>query len=168
VDVAFERRDIEMTLGEIAARAGTSVKTILRHFASRDAVIEAGIELASMQVAAERQDPGGDPERSIDLLVEHYERWGSFSLAIVASDNAGAQRVAASGRALHRDWVESVFAGSLPPSDTDESLIDQLVVVTDVSAWKLLRLDRGLDAATTAHRIQSMTRALLADNIRRL
>ena len=170
VDVAFERRDIEMTLGEIAARAGTSVKTILRHFASRDAVIEAGIELASVQVAAERQDPGGDPARSIDLLVEHYERWGSFSLAIVASDHAGAQRVAASGRALHRDWAEHVFASSLPASAAArESLVDQLVVVTDVYAWKLLRLDRGLDAATTTDRIRSMTRALLSDtNVRSL
>lgn len=154
VDLAYRRGDIEMTLDQIASQANTTVRTVMRHFGSRDAVIEAGIELGSSEVAAERHDPGGDVDRSIALLVEHYERRGSFVLKILAADQPGAQRVAASGRLLHRGWVESVF-GPAP-----EEVIDMLVVATDVYAWKLLRLDRGLDASTTASRIRRMALAV--------
>jgi AcrR family transcriptional regulator len=163
VDLAFLRADVDMTLEEIATRAQTSVKTILRHFGSREALITAGIEAGSVQVAAERYDPGGDVDRSIQLLVAHYELRGVFVLRILAQDQPGAQRVAAAGRGVHRAWVESVFAETLGADDgSRDALVDQLVVVTDVYAWKLLRLDRGLSAAETTDRIRSMTRALAA------
>jgi AcrR family transcriptional regulator len=154
VDLAYERGDIEMTLDEIAERAGTTVRTVLRQFGSRDAVIEAGIELGSAEVAAERVDPQGDRDRSIRLLVAHYEKRGAFVLRILASELPGAQRVAASGRLVHRAWVQEVFA-----TDDDERT-DLLVVATDVYAWKLLRRDRGLSAAVTAQRIATMCRLL--------
>ena len=152
IDLAYERGDIEMTLDEIADRAGTTVRTVLRQFGSRDAVVEAGIELGAAEVAAERIDPRGDRERSIRLLVEHYEKRGAFVLRILASELPGAQRVAASGRLVHRAWVQEVFA-----TDDDERT-DLLVVATDVYAWKLLRLDRGLSASVTAQRIATLCR----------
>jgi hypothetical protein len=64
---------------------------------------------------------------------------------------------------VHRDWVEGIFGPRLPdrePARTE--LIDLLVVATDVYAWKLLRLDRGLDARTTESRVRRMTRLLIA------
>jgi AcrR family transcriptional regulator len=143
-----------MTLDQIAERAGTTVRTVLRQFGTRDAVIEAGIELGAREVAAERVDAGGDRERSIHLLVAHYEKRGAFVLRILASELPGAQRVAATGRLVHRAWVQEVFA-----TDDDE-LTDLLVVATDVYAWKLLRLDRGLSAAQTEQRIATMCRRL--------
>lgn len=155
VELAYERGDIEMTLEQIAERAGTTVRTIMRQFGSRDGVVEAGIELGSMEVAAERHDAGGDRDSSIRLLVEHYDKRGAFVLKILASELPGAERVTASGRLLHRDWVESVFA------TRDGALVDMLVVATDVYAWKLLRLDRGLSASTTADRICRMTAAIM-------
>lgn len=160
VDLAYERGDIEMTLDQIAERAGTTVRTIMRQFGSRDAVVEAGIELGSAEVAAERRDADGGRERSIHLLLEHYERRGGFVLRILASENPGALRVAATGRLVHRAWVEEVFA------DADDEIVDLLVVATDVYAWKLLRLDRGLSAAETESRVLTMTR-LLAEGSRR-
>ena len=155
VDLAYERGDIEMTLDQIAARAGTTVRTIMRQFGSRDAVVEAGIELGSAEVAAERREPDGDRDLGIRLLVEHYEKRGGFVLRLLASELPGAQRVTASGRLLHRDWVENVFATH------DEAVVDMLVVATDVYAWKLLRLDRGLSAAATTDRMRVMTESIL-------
>jgi AcrR family transcriptional regulator len=156
VDLAYARGDIEMTLDEIAERAGTTVRTVLRQFGSRDAVIEAGIELGAREVAEERVDAGGDRQRSIHLLVEHYEKRGAFVLRILASDLPGALRVAATGRLVHRAWVQEVFATD------DEELTDLLVVATDVYAWKLLRLDRGLSATQTEGRIRVLTERLVA------
>ena len=67
------------------------------------------------------------------------------------------------GRLAHRAWVEEVFAGRLPePSDARARLIDVLVVATDVYAWKLLRLDRGLSVDDVRDRMLFMTDALLA------
>jgi AcrR family transcriptional regulator len=163
VDLAYERGDIEMTLEQIADRAGTTVRTVMRHFGSRDAVIEAGIELGSTEVTAERRDAGGDPQRSIRLLIAHYEKRGAFVLRILASDLPGARRVVATGRLVHRAWVEEVFAADLPADPAArEELVDLLVVATDVYAWKLLRLDRGLDADATADRIRELARRILA------
>jgi AcrR family transcriptional regulator len=163
VDLAYERGDIEMTLEQIADRAGTTVRTVMRHFGSRDAVIEAGIELGSTEVTAERRDAGGDPQRSIRLLIAHYEKRGAFVLRILASDLPGARRVVATGRLVHRAWVEEVFAADLPADPAArEELVDLLVVATDVYAWKLLRLDRGLDADATAGRIRELARRILA------
>jgi AcrR family transcriptional regulator len=163
VDLAYERGDIDMTLQQIAERARTTVRTIMRQFGSRDAVIEAGIELGSAEIVAERHDPGGDVDRSIALLVEHYERKGAFVLRILAQDQPGARRVADTGRHVHWGWVEEVFGPRLPtaPSQRTE-LVDLLVVATDIYAWKLLRLDRGLGVVTTSARIRRMTQLLIA------
>lgn len=163
VDLAYERGDIEMTLQQIAERAETTVRTIMRQFGSRDAVIEAGIELGSAEIVAERHDPGGDVDRSIALLVEHYERRGAFVLRILALEQPGALRVADAGRQVHRAWVGEVFRSQLPTGTSPrDELIDLLVVATDIYAWKLLRVDRGLDMVTTAARIRRMTRLLIA------
>jgi len=162
IALAYERGNIDMTLDQIASRAGTTVRTILRQFGSRDDLIEAAIEVASIEVAEERRDPGGDADRSIALLVEHYERRGRFVLQILALDQPGPRRVAASGRLLHRAWVEEAFGSRLPAAAARRTeLVDLLVVATDVYAWKLLRLDRELDATTTEARILLMTQLLL-------
>ncbi len=163
IELAYERGNIEMTLEQIAARAATTVRTVIRHFGSRDAVVEAGIEVAVAEVGAERLDPGGDRDRSLRLLVEHYDRRGGFVLQLLASGLPGAQRVTASGRLVHRGWVERVFEDKLPAvGPARDALVDQLVVATDVYAWKLLRLDRGLDFETTLERMRTMTAALVA------
>jgi hypothetical protein len=41
-------------------------------------------------------------------------------------------------------------------------LVDVLVVATDVYAWKLLRLDRGLSVDDVTDRMLLMTEAVLA------
>jgi AcrR family transcriptional regulator len=167
VDLAYERGDLEMTLAQIAERAGTTVRTVMRQFGSRDAVIEEGSAVAGAEVAAERHDPGGDRDRSIHLLVDHYEKRGSFVLKLLASELPSAQRVTTTGRAMHRAWVEEVFAADLPAEATArDELVDLLVVATDVYAWKLLRLDRGLDAETTTDRIRTLTRRVLEGRTR--
>jgi AcrR family transcriptional regulator len=167
IDLAYERGDLEMTLTQIADRAGTTVRTVMRQFGSREALIDAGSALAGAEVAAERGDPAGDRERSLHLLVEHYEKRGGFVLRLLASELPSAQRVTAAGRSQHRAWVEEVFADDLPAeSPARDETVDLLVVATDVYAWKLLRLDRGLDVATTTDRIRTLTRRVLEGRTR--
>lgn len=155
IGIAYELERVDFPLQQVADRARRSVQTILRHFGSRDALIEAAIQRGAAEVAAERRAPSGDPAEALDLLVEHYELRGRFVLRLLAmGDEHGAETVTGPGRLLHRAWVEEVFG-------TGEALVDMLVVATDVYAWKLLRLDRGLGTATVRDRMGSMVDALL-------
>jgi hypothetical protein len=58
--------------------------------------------------------------------------------------------------------VQDTVAPLLPAGGAAEEVVDLLVVATDVCAWKLLRRDRGLSAARTRARLESLVRAVLA------
>jgi predicted acylesterase/phospholipase RssA len=113
---------------------------------------------------AERIAPQGNPEAALEVLIAHYERRGEVALAMLADDiDPRAARMNNAGRLAHREWVEQVFTDRLPATVVDRArLVDVLVVATDVYAWKLLRLDRGLPVHDVADRMLLMTEALLA------
>ncbi len=67
------------------------------------------------------------------------------------------------GKAYHRQWVARVFRLHL---ERDADLVDQLVVATDVYAWKLLHLDRGLSKRKVVQRMTAMVRAICASSDR--
>jgi AcrR family transcriptional regulator len=166
IDLSFEEERVDLTLEQIARRAETTVQTILRHFGTRDGLMAAANEHASAEIAAERYDPDGGVDANITLLVSHYERRGRFVLRLLAAaatdSGDDARAVTGPGKLLHRRWVEDVFAAELPaPGPGRDALVDMLVVATDVYAWKLLRLDRGLDRGTTEDRIRTMSRSIL-------
>lgn len=162
---AFEaERTFSITLPTVAERADVTVKTILRHFGSRDALIDVAWQRLSDEIRAEREPPPDNPANALDVLIEHYERRGTMVLTTLASkdSDARARRMNSAGRLGHRAWVEQVFGARLPDEPTERSrLIDVLVIATDVYTWKLLRLDRGLSVGDVSDRMLLMTEALL-------
>ena len=160
VRLAGERPFVEVTLDAIASAAGVSVQTVLRQYGSRDGVIAAAMEHAMAEVEAERATPSGDVAGAVRTVVDHYERRGGASLLMLAQESYDdvAAAVTARGKALHRDWVRAAFS----PATDDETVLDLLVLATDVYAWKLLRLDRGLSRATTERRLRALVDAVLA------
>lgn len=153
-----------ITLTAVADRAAVTVRTVLRHFGSREALIDAAWSQCYAEVLAERRPPTGDAESALGVLIAHYERRGDLAVAMSSAgdDDPQAHRIADSGRLAHRSWVEEVFAASLPAPQAKRSrLIDVLVVATDVYAWKLLRRDRGLSVDDVRDRMQLMTEAIL-------
>ncbi|WP_163700837.1 TetR/AcrR family transcriptional regulator [Mycolicibacterium agri] len=164
IDTFMAERSFAVTLPAIASRANVTVKTILRHFGSRDALIEAAWSRAFADVVAERRPPRNDPPGAVRVLLAHYERLGEMVLAILADENEPrAAQMNRKGRATHRQWVEDAFAGRLP-DDTDlrSRVGDVLVVATDVYCWKLLRFDRGLSVDDVHDRMLLMVESLLA------
>jgi AcrR family transcriptional regulator len=163
IDAFMAERSFAITLPAVAERANVTVKTVLRHFGSRDALIEVAWAQAYEDVMAERTPPQGDTEAALQVLVDHYERRGDVVLAMLADENdPRAIRMNDTGRLAHREWVQQVFADRLPErADERSRLIDVLVVATDVYAWKLMRLDRGLSVEEVADRMLFMTEALL-------
>ena len=164
IDTVMAERSFSITLPAVAERADVAAKTVLRHFGSRDALIEAAWAQALHEVLEERTPPPGDPEAALRVLIEHYERRGRVGLVMLATEqeDARAQRMSAHGRLHHRAWVEEVFGPQLPEPPAERSrLIDVLVVATDVYSWKLLRLDRGLSVEDVHDRMLLMTQSVL-------
>jgi AcrR family transcriptional regulator len=165
IDAFMAERSFALTLPAVAERADVTVKTVLRHFGSRDGLIEAAWSQAYDEVMAERIPPPGDLEGALKVLIAHYERRGQIVLTMLNEQNdPRAARMNSAGRLAHREWVDEVFADRLPGETGERSrLIDVLVVATDVYAWKLLRLDRGLSVDDVRDRMLLMTGALLAE-----
>jgi AcrR family transcriptional regulator len=160
-----ERPVTEIGLDDIASRAGVSVQTVLRHFGSRAGLEDASLERAQQAVADERRTPVGDVAAAVRVIVDHYERRGDQALLMLAQE--GHQplmaRITEQGKALHRHWVEEVFAPYLDRADDRAELTDLLVVATDVYTWKLLRRDRALGRERTERRMRHLVERLLAE-----
>jgi AcrR family transcriptional regulator len=159
-DLGRERMFPDVSLDDVAAAAGVSVQTILRHFKSRAGLTEATMDHAIATVTEERHAPVGDADAAVAVIVEHYEDRGQTALLMLAQESSDPQvaELTRRGRAMHRTWVKEVFGPFVGPRDP---LVDLLVVATDVYTWKLLRLDRRYSRARTEQLIHRMVTSLL-------
>jgi AcrR family transcriptional regulator len=159
-----ERPVTEIGLDDIATRAGVSVQTVLRHFGSRAGLEEASFERAQQDVTDERRSPVGDVPAAVRVIVDHYELRGDQALLMLAQESHQdlMRRITEAGKAMHRAWVEEVFAPYLAEARDAEELTDLLVVATDVYTWKLLRRDRRLGRERTERRMRHLVEAVLA------
>jgi len=163
-DLQAERLTTEISLEDVADRAGVSVQTVLRRFGSKAGLFEESLRLINDEIAEERRAPAGDVPGAIRVLVDHYEKRGEFALLMLAQESAfdHVRQMSEAGKQTHRTWVIDVFGPHLPQDEARrEELVDLLVVATDVYTWKLLRRDRGLSRAQTEHRINALVSALL-------
>lgn len=163
VDEFMAERSFAITLPAIAERAGVTVKTVLRHFGNREALIDATWARVYDDVVAERTPTSDTPEAALRVLITHYERRGDMVLALLAQQNdPRADTMNDAGRLGHRAWIEEVFDARLPDDpDARSRIIDLLVVATDVYCWKLLRRDRVLSVDDVCDRMLFMTNAVL-------
>ena len=111
-DKAFE----DVTLDEVAERAGVTKRTVLRRFASKDRLFVTAMDHAVEEMVRQREAaPVGDVPGAVANVVEHYERWGTNRLRLLSQEDRielVAEHVRG-GRAYHRAWVEQTFAPQL-------------------------------------------------------
>jgi AcrR family transcriptional regulator len=164
ISLYYEGSGPGSTLEQIAERAGVTVQTVLRHFGGRAALVEAAGAEALARVREERRAAPGDLAGAVSALFDHYERVGRSVLGLLAQETLTGAPDLSEGRVEHRRWVEEVLGPQLArtPKRGRAALVDQLAVVTDIFAWKLLRLDRGLGRRLAEHRVRDMLAALLA------
>ncbi len=157
----------EITLERVAERAGVSVKTLMRRYGNRDGLLHAAGETIAATIAEQRFDaPVGDIDAAVSNLMTHYERWGRMA----SRDLVQAQRspwiasMVEKARDEHRRWVEQTFRPFLAQhrGPRRELLLAQLVTVTDLAVWQVLRNDLGLSSARTGQAIRGLLEGLLA------
>jgi AcrR family transcriptional regulator len=156
----------DVTLEQIAREAGVTVQTVIRRFGSKDGLVDAAINELTPTVESQRaQAPAGDVAGAIQVLADHYEEWGELSMRVLAQEERvpALERLAAIGRALHREWVEQTFEPFL--NNTQKSArarrTAQLVALTDVYMWTLLRRDCKLKRRDTEKALVEMIQGLV-------
>ncbi len=154
VEVFAELPYAQLTLSEVASRAGVTVQTVIRRFGDKEGLVRAAAERTTTSISDQRNGaPVGDVSGIVDNLVEHYEQMGVIALRLLAEEDASPAigDLTRAGRAYHRDWCARVFAPSLAglAGVERERRLAQLVAVCDVYTWKLLRRDSGLSRRQT-------------------
>jgi AcrR family transcriptional regulator len=154
-----------VSLEEVATAAETTVQTVIRHFGSKDALFAAMAEWISDRVVAAREGArSGDVAGAVRGLVEHYDRWGdAVFLLLSQEDRVPAIRpVIDEGRAYHRAWVERLFGRIIDgvSGSTRERRRAQLIAITDLHTWRLLRRDMGLSRRQTETAIRELIEAV--------
>ncbi|MGA7703996.1 MAG: TetR/AcrR family transcriptional regulator [Solirubrobacteraceae bacterium] len=165
----------QTSLEAVAERAGVTKQTALRHFGSKQGLLDAVISRTTSTVVKERdQAPIGDILGAVSNLVGHYERYGDLVLRmlpyrdavvrVIGSEHLGSlRRVVDRGHEVHEDWVLRTFAPQLAELDpaARRRRLAQLVAVCDVYVWKVLRRDLDLDTDQVEAALAEMLERLL-------
>jgi AcrR family transcriptional regulator len=166
VQVFWELPGEQVSLDEVARRAGVSVQTVIRRFGGRDGLFAAAAKRETERVRRQRDEaPAGDPRAAVHVLIDHYEAMGDRVLRLLAEEERAPRlrQVADQGRAYHREWCSRVFAPALEGRGGVERQrrLAQLVAVCDVYTWKLLRRDAGLSRRQTEVAIVELLEPML-------
>lgn len=158
-----EEQDPDPSLEEVAARAGCSTRSVIRHFGSKERLIEAAIADATADALEQRRVEPGDVGGAVRKLVDHYEQQGDEVMRWLASAERYplVRQVTETGARMHREWVRGVFAPALEELDPGERRrrLAALATVTDVYVWHLLRRREGLGRAAAEAEILALVEA---------
>ncbi|WP_051355339.1 TetR/AcrR family transcriptional regulator [Mesorhizobium erdmanii] len=155
----------EVTLEDVAGRAGVNVRTVIRRFGGKDGLLEAFVDDFIPTVAVDRETPPGDVAAAIDRLFHIYETWGDSVIRNLAEEprHPALKRLLDLGRGRHRAITAATYAPwleRLPPPDRMRTL-DALVAATDVYVWKLARRDMGRSRGEATQIMLTLVRAVL-------
>ena len=155
----------EVSLQEVAARAGVTQRTVIRRFGTKERLFVAAMDHAVDQMVRERDlAPVDDVAGAVRNVVDHYERWGTNRLRMVSQEERipVIREHVQLGRRMHREWVERTFPAVLAglSGAARGRRVTGLVVLTDLSTWKLLRRDLGLSRAQTERTLTDLINAL--------
>jgi AcrR family transcriptional regulator len=137
----------DISLERVAKAANVTVPTVLRHFGSKEGVLEAVCLGFQGEVMEMRRVTPGDIDATISGVLTDYEITGDMVMRFLNQEDriAAMKAVTDIGKAHHRLWVRESFAPYLEGLDAEQAAwrLDGLVVALDIYVWKLLRRDRG-------------------------
>jgi AcrR family transcriptional regulator len=136
------------SLEAIARAAGVTKQTLLRHFGSKDGLLEQVVARGFDEVEQQRLSvPINDIPGAVDNLLDHYEIRGARAMRSSNLDMDGAlAELGRHARRFHYDWVELAFSGWLTAAGDGERrrLHAALITICDVQTWWILTHDLEL------------------------
>jgi AcrR family transcriptional regulator len=162
-----ERPYDQVTLNAVAERAGVGLQTLVRRVGTKDGLVQLVSDWVGPQVAADLGEPSSDdPAEVAAAFARHYERWALVVERSVRQADATAAMAdyAERGRRAHRAWVATAFAPVLDalPARRRRLLHAQLVAVTGVEVWLVLRRDEQLSLADTRSAVADLISGALS------
>lgn len=166
IAVFWEQPLLNISLEVVAQRANVSLPTVIRHFGDRQGLFAAAGEQEYERIRQQRGEaPVDDIPVAVRVLVDHYEELGDAVLRLLAEESRvpGLRDIADRGRSYHATWCERVFAKALADLDgeTYARRLAELIGVTDVFMWKILRRDRGLSRSETERALRELIEPLI-------
>lgn len=136
----------EITLDQVAQDAGVTVQTVLRRFNGKQGLLDAVPERMRTDALQRRGTAVGDIERIVEVIIRDYETSGDFVMRLLSQEerHPAIKEVCDFGRIGHRKWLREAFAPWLDGCDkkeVGETVLDALVIATDLYVWKLVRRD---------------------------
>ena len=169
LDVAIEQFSNawydDVSLRRIAAAAGVALQTVVNHFGSKEQLFLVVAERIGERIARARWAvKAGDVDGAIAVLVADYEQTGDSTVRNLAvEEKVGAvQPTIDVGRRGHEAWVQHAFPLALAglTGVARERRVAQLVAITDVYTWKILRRDKGLSVRQVQRAMRELVLAL--------
>lgn len=156
-----------ITVEAAATRAGVTVQTVLRRFGSKEGLFVAAAQEGRAQILAQRgAAPAGNHPAAVKNLFDHYERWGLVAMRLLEQEERIPQigAIAREGRRIHAEWVGRVFRPEMARlrGRARARRHTQLIALTDVYVWKLLRRDLALSRTDAEEVVLGMIDALCA------
>jgi len=161
-----ERWYDELTLDDVAQRAGTTRQTVIRRFGGKAGLLAAftrhiGNEIETRRAATKTGDLAG----AAAIVVADYEATGEMVLRLLSLEGR-IPEIAATleiGRTGHRRWVEHIFAPGLAAFPESERLtrLSHLLVATDVWSWFLFRRTQGHSVEETVRLMSALIAEIL-------
>jgi AcrR family transcriptional regulator len=139
----------DVRLTDVATAAGVSAQTLHLRFGSKEELFAAAFAHWGLaEVSAREEAPVDDPAAAITNLFDHYEHHGAAILRMLSQEERipAVAEMTEAGRAYHRAWSAKTFAPLLAGlrGGRRAARTAAILAATDVSVWKVLRLDTGL------------------------
>jgi AcrR family transcriptional regulator len=158
----------EVSLEQVAERAGVSKQTVIRQFGSKDQLAYASVDWQRPREEAERAVEPGDVRGAVSTVVERYEHMGDANIRFLDLEHRvpAIRYLLEKGRESHRGWVERAFLPYLPKRKGAEyrRRVMAFYAATEVMVWKLLRRDFQLSREESEEVLLALVSGLVADN----
>ncbi|MEZ5321109.1 MAG: TetR/AcrR family transcriptional regulator [Microthrixaceae bacterium] len=132
----------EVTLQGVADEAGVSLKTVTRHFGSKEELLRQSMAEARGTEEANRDVPVGDLEAVCGVLAERYEVMAEqiYRLGDVELTYPWLSEWVQMARQSHVDWLAAAFEPWLPPDGEErEDRLMCLFTATEIRSWWAIR-----------------------------
>jgi len=132
----------EVTLQGVADEAGVSLRTVTRHFRSKEELLRQGMAEASRQEEANRLVPVGDLDAVCTVLAGRYEEMAEwiYRMGDVELTYGWLSDWVQMARESHRDWLAETFAPWLPARARErEDRLMCLFSATEIRSWWAIR-----------------------------
>lgn len=161
----------EVTLTEVAESAGVTIQTVIRHFGSREGILDA-LGLPEMEDYLSGGEGNVLPvvsgtQAAVRVVGDLYEvdRHRQGRLMLQEARYPALTRLAREGRARHEEWVRACFSAEIAAVQDDkrERLVRKLLHLTDYYSWHLHRHVYGMSREETEATLAEMITSALGE-----